>query len=378
MPVFQRARARIGTARLILQDLRGQDLATVSTLQSNALMELLRSEAARKHLDCEQRASLSTQLLSADFAADQLSAMLAVLACEKIKLKTRRDAQNAIHAFEYFSDAEWSRLGTCKHQPSIEDLILDVLVHRMQCINPNEPTVKLLTSGILTLTHGEDVGNVSLLEKLELKKAIAKRIKARCRRINAKVVEYCEDYPASPTDLAAKHPTLYQHLQVDGGFVPSRLSQSLLVRVEASYNCRGSYAQQQGKSVVLQHGESMQNPMMAMMGCLMQKMMQQRSSGRDDDLDCDLQIFAQNAGSLGHGAGMGHHKRLDLPIQLCFLPLFLGLFWRSSAADPTQKPGESSNFNICLKQHQAIFECSGRCCTRSFEASRHLRGASRV
>ena len=161
MSVFQRARARIGAARLMLQDLRGQDHATVSLLQSNALIELLRSEAARQHLDAEQRASLSTQMLSVDFPEEQLSALLAVLAGEKIKLKTRRDAQNAIHAFEYFSDREWERLDTCKHQPSIEETILDVLVHRMNCINPNEPTVKLLSSGILTLTHGENVGNVS-------------------------------------------------------------------------------------------------------------------------------------------------------------------------------------------------------------------------
>ena len=67
----------------MLQDLRGQDHATVSLLQSNALIELLRSEAARKHLDSEQRASLSTQMLSVDFPEDQLSAMLAVLAGEK-------------------------------------------------------------------------------------------------------------------------------------------------------------------------------------------------------------------------------------------------------------------------------------------------------
>ena len=113
----------------------------------------MRSEAAAKDLDSEQRASLSTQLLSVDFLEDQRSAILALLNGESRPKKNRRDGQHAIHAFEYFSAAEWSRLES-KFQPPTEELIIDVLV-RMQCINPTEPTVKLLTSGIRSEACGK-------------------------------------------------------------------------------------------------------------------------------------------------------------------------------------------------------------------------------
>ena len=87
MSVFQRARARIGAARLVLADVRMQDHATVSKLQSNALIELLlRSEAAGKALNSDQWASLLAQLLNVDFLEDDRSAIFAL---------ARRGAQNA-------------------------------------------------------------------------------------------------------------------------------------------------------------------------------------------------------------------------------------------------------------------------------------------
>ena len=145
MSVFQQARARIGTARLVLASVRTQDHATVSLLQSNALIELLlRSEAVGKALNSDQWASLLTQLWNVDFLEDDRSAIFAL---------ARRGAQNA---------------------------------------------------------------------KLT--------------------------------------------------------------------------------------------------------MMPQRSSARDDDLDCDLQICGQNAASFGHGAGRGSHKRFDLPIQFVVAPPFSCFF----------------------------------------------------
>ena len=71
MSDFERARARIGGARLILQDVRRKDHAIVSKLQSNALIELLRSD--------------STQLLSVEFLEDQRSAILSLLRNDQLK-----------------------------------------------------------------------------------------------------------------------------------------------------------------------------------------------------------------------------------------------------------------------------------------------------
>ena len=87
MSVFQQARARIGTARLLLASVRAQDHATVSLLQSTALIELLlRSEIAGKALNSGQWASLLTQLVNVDFLEDDRSAIVAL---------ARRSAQNA-------------------------------------------------------------------------------------------------------------------------------------------------------------------------------------------------------------------------------------------------------------------------------------------
>ena len=271
MTSFALARARIGSARVLLQNLRGETLLAASRLQSHALIDLLRG----KEIDSQRRAVLSDQIFNVNFVEEHRNAILATLA-GRPKMK-RRDSQDAMHAFEYFAAAEWQRLDAFKNnQAAIEGLVLDVVVLRMQVINPTEPTVKLLASAILCLIYGQDACDISLLEKIEMKNTVAKRIKARVRKVGHHVVEYCEEYPALPDKLAATHPALYERLKVDGGFTPSRLSQSLLQRVEASYNCRGSLAQQQGKCVALPETPSVQMQMMQMMS-----MMQMLQRGDD-------------------------------------------------------------------------------------------------
>ena len=210
MTSFALARARIGSARVLLLNLRGETLLAASRLQSDALIDLLRG----KEIDSQRRAVLSDQIFNVNFVEEHRNAILATLA-GRPKMK-RRDSQDAMHAFEYFAAAEWQRLDAFKNnQAAIEGLVLDVVVLRMQVINPTEPTVKLLASAILCLIYGQDACDISLLEKIEMKSTVAKRIKARVRKVGHHVVEYCEEYPALPDKLAATHPALYERLKVD-------------------------------------------------------------------------------------------------------------------------------------------------------------------
>jgi len=167
MGTFERARARIGAARILLQELplySPQHRAT-SSLQSDALVVLLRSAACRKDLNAEQAATLSTQIHGAKFHAEHLSEILAELAGQR--KKRRRDCQDATNAFEYFSADEWDSMTAQEHAGLIQAVVLDVVVGRMQCINPSEPTIKLLMSGILALSHGEDtLRNIRLSERM--------------------------------------------------------------------------------------------------------------------------------------------------------------------------------------------------------------------
>ena len=291
MGTFQIAKARIGASRLLLDDLKGESRRTASLLQSNALLEVLLCESRGKDLGAEMRASLGTAICAAKFEEDHQAALLAALSGQKVAC--RRQAQDAMNAFQYFSKHEWDRLEEYSSQCLIQQLILDVVVGRLHCVNPTEPTIKLLTSAMLVLRFGDDMCDVTLEEKDLLKKAVAKRVKAMARKLNGKVVDYCTYYPACPGDLAAKHPALYERIQVEGGFTQGRLSEKLMAKVEASYGCRSNDIR--FASAPMNVVPQMQSCMKMLMGMMQSKLPPRFDRRRESEDECELEFLHPSA-----------------------------------------------------------------------------------
>jgi len=284
MACAERARVRIEAARALLQNLHGPSLEATSELQAQAVIAWLTQHG--KELDIEERSALNAQVVQTKFLPKDRDAILAALATGARKIN-RRGSQDAMHAFEYFSANEWDMLEDCKNQSRLIELILDVVVNRMLCINPCEHTIKLLTSGIIVLANGQNIDAVTLGEKISLKKVVAKRIKAIARKIKA-VANYCRAYPWNPNELANSFPALHgrAYLDVDGGTVRSRLDFNLLARLENSYNCRGCYEQQAMQAGRMEQAPSNtnMNPMMMQMMQMMVQLMPRRGEGNADDI----------------------------------------------------------------------------------------------
>ena len=156
MDVFARCSARVGAARLVLAKLSPDSPAhkACSSVQKDALQELLETKECRDGLSCEQRASLQDLIMAAPYVDDDKSQCLISLAGGQSR-KPRTKQQDATHCLEYLSEKEWQlcpRLG----QLGVVQLLFDVLVSRMQCFNPTEPTLKWVASSVIVITTPKD------------------------------------------------------------------------------------------------------------------------------------------------------------------------------------------------------------------------------
>lgn len=264
MDHYSKVRARVGSARLMLsQMLRGPSRCSTSALQTTALVELLCMDAAQG-LSSDQRALLGEQVVAAVFESDDEAKILEALTHGAVAGKGRRKSQDGMAFLQYISSNEWDRLALMRGKMEIANVLLSVLFDRLGFANMNELTKKFVASTTLLLaTEPEMVDAITIDDKNAMKTWIARQCKYRADRGRfTKDCEYCTLLPYDPDILKQSHPMLYNKVHIDGCFVPVRLDQAALARIDNSYQCRNTLNAGKSHTVAMMSQMSAPNNMM--------------------------------------------------------------------------------------------------------------------
>ena len=290
MDVFARCSARVGAARLVLAKLSPDSPAhkACSSVQKDALQEILETKECRDGLSSEQRASLQDLIMAAPYVDDDKSQCLISLAGGQSR-KPRTKQQDATHCLEYLSETEWQlcpRMGPL----GVLQLLFDVLVSRMQCFNPTEPTLKWVASSVIVITTPKDeLALVTEDQKKQMQNGVRKKLKQFQKQNTEKPIEQCLFFPSDPHALEQKHPALFAHIKahIGSSFTANQLCASSLLQLDQSYQCRGG-GQASSKAAIEQKPPDTMMAMMAMMSnMLFQK---QRGDSHDEEGGLRLQF----------------------------------------------------------------------------------------
>ena len=300
MDYFAQVKARVAAARVVLLMVENQPSrrATMSTLQTDALVEMLSQQACRDSLNSFHKAGIGEQVLAVGFPASDEAKILEALSANSITKVRRRKPQDGMAFLNYISAAEWQKMPSMQKM-ELANLLINICIDRLGLVNMSEPTKKLMASVILVLTtEKEMIDLITIEDKVAMKTWIVKNVKKRTEQMNGMPsCEYCILLPHDPEELLPNHPKLYVQAKIDGCFVAARIDQAVVAKLDNSYQCRNTLAagRLQSQSQALCAMPSPANPMQTMMAMMMQ--MQQVASvhrGRQrDDIDgvnIDLQF----------------------------------------------------------------------------------------
>ena len=239
--VRQRLLRRIGAARVVLEQAKNTCRhATLSLVQKEAVVELIADAMANRSLDAQDIALITDRVLEVSWANTHCDEILnAVSSTTKNK---RRKGQDYKAAVSYLTQERWDTFMS-------EDLDLNAksdhwleFVSSLDCINPTEPTLKYWTSCTLVANFGKlGCQNLSLQSKYALKHYVKTEFDKLTRRklLNGQPAVYLQKLPPSPATLQRDEPAMFQRLFSHGLPVKSRLDQTVILEVDATFQCRG-------------------------------------------------------------------------------------------------------------------------------------------
>ena len=241
-------RSRIGAARLVLEALPegSPELQSLSALQTNALATLLRRDQTQAFLSKDQKASLSAMLVKIKWAPEHLALCLAALQGKDSVCSNRRAQQDFVAFLNYVSLYEWKHVEKSCHDFQIVcQILLEVLVDRLNCINPTEATKKFLATTLTYIENQSQGASADYGQKgsmLEYVKKVYRTRTKRAHRIGLHVApkDYIIHLPENPEDLLlGEFSHLYAKFKIDGCWTPCPLRMLEVHCLDASYGCRG-------------------------------------------------------------------------------------------------------------------------------------------
>ena len=275
---------RLQAAKTLLARVEPLRHDKVSSLQSEAVIDKLKTAALRSSMNAEEKASVTEFVLSVNFVSGHTDAILAEI--DGSPRKQRRLGQDFTAWISYAGEQEWRAIMS----PELDDaavvsICVDIVMRRLRCRNPSESTKKLIASVVLARGSTMDtVFQIPMFRKTAIKTAVFQRIEAVKRKCSQPSV-YLLALPAQPETLKLNNKPFYDAVQVPSGFVMCPIDAAVLAAVDTSYNCRGgSASQHQLPTVQTPHaglGAAECGPVM-MMVQMMQHMMQQ--SSQNDNL----------------------------------------------------------------------------------------------
>lgn len=234
-----RLHARIGAARLVLQEAAGAPhFASVSRSQTAALLELLQNAA----LPAESLADVSAAVMRLPLAAADLSAVLSAIAPASLPTGVRRRRLQCYEAIlQYCTEQHWAAL-LSKSTPAAAklELIMGRLV-ALGCRCPSETTLKLCASWWLVVAEPEH----SLLQltgpaKVGMLQAAKKEFQ-RAARGAPEAPTHLGCLPTSPAELLKSWPVIFNAAFGESVPVqPDRSVETRIIEFNRTYGCRGS------------------------------------------------------------------------------------------------------------------------------------------
>ena len=242
--VVEQVIRRLDTARDVMSRITPEQHAKVSALQKSAVSELL-AHAITQGVSAENVAMLTDKCVAANFLPADLDEVLSVLT--RKTAEKRRKQQNFLSASSYVSEGLWKKLLSPELDLQLRCDMWVQHVTRLDCINPTEPSVKRWVAELLCMQHDRaELQSISKDSKVSLMKHLKTSLKKQVRS-DRSVFVYLHELPADPADLASKQPEFYNRLFSDNnaaaviGKRPAKnpLDQTLVMAVDASFNCRG-------------------------------------------------------------------------------------------------------------------------------------------
>ena len=233
--------ARIGAVRVVLEQVKGTSThAAISKLQRDAMIDLL----GRQVLDVDTKASVSTELLQAQWAGDDhvviLNSLVAPAAVQASGGQKRRRSQQSYEAIvDYFTEESWEvLLGSDSGQVKLETILSTCCGVGLRC--PTEPCLKLVTSlWILSSTDSSELLRLTRQQKSALFLHFKREFDKRRKALPDPTV-YLQNLPPTPLRCLKDYPALYSSFYRDGAEpVPAKINMQSLIELDQSYSCRG-------------------------------------------------------------------------------------------------------------------------------------------
>ena len=230
---MREVRARIGTARLLLDGLSGASHVVASQTQSAALVATIKQQSS---ISLDERAALQVLVAEVRWAADDLTKVMLALQQDE---KARQPMQNYQSMPEFFTAEDWFAMLDAK-QPlaAIRDVVFSRAVALgLRC--PSEQTLKWFTSFVIVLSEPSPI-QMPANQKHDLMIYVKNAFKQHVRRVKQPVV-YVTELPASPQQLKQCSPSLYAEAYGRGESpVPCKIDLKIVSSVDVGYRCRGS------------------------------------------------------------------------------------------------------------------------------------------
>ena len=231
-------RARIGCARIVLEEVDTASAAAVSCTQKAALTDLIRREKARGAIGVEEAADLSTLICKVRWHGEDGAVVQRELTTAD--RNCRRVQQDYTKFLSYITKSQWEFFSSGDGDIGVITDVVQEASLRLNLRNPTEPTAKLLSSLCAVLRAQKAVtmkfGTVQ-------KQVMYQNFKTSFRRKSRQAPHpslYLAELPANPADLKMSHPDFWDLLYgKDDEPVP--MCPKLLHDVFAfdqSYSCR--------------------------------------------------------------------------------------------------------------------------------------------
>jgi hypothetical protein len=237
---MQEVKGRIGAVRIILQEHRDEHKASyshMSLIQASALAELLKSLAT----STPEKATLAERLAEIPWASGEHAEIAMAPLAELAKPPKRRRLQQNFSAYvHYLTIGHWQQMADMEIPPDVK--LQGILSHALKLglRLPTEPSMKLLTTFWLMVTHdGQELNRMDVVTKMIRLKA-AKQVFESLRRRAADPVEWIDILPNNPIEFLKQYPLTYK-ATFPGDAVPvsPKLDVESLQAFDMTYSCRG-------------------------------------------------------------------------------------------------------------------------------------------
>ena len=206
--------------------------------------------------------------------------------------------QNFVAFPAYLSRKEWDELSRYSADwRAVCNIFVRVLLERLLCINPSEPTKKKVTAFALymTLHHvQQEMGSFAFEEfKTTLKEYVVNQFKGKRKGKkdagwNVATKDFIKQLPENPEDLReGDYDHLYDKFKIEGCFVTCPVPQTDIQVVDDSLKCRGNGSANPGQDMFTK----LLGMQRQVMHCLADK-------SSEDSQDCPIQLLGKRWGTM--------------------------------------------------------------------------------